>query len=329
MAETSALLRTFLYALDVWDDLEFESAYMDQPPFDTALSKIFAPESTYISNSHYAPAQKWAKAGYRLLQNSCSISQKISFAAIFPEKDKNSALFQLHFMLQNLQKNSEFIAIAHNDAGGKRLSKWLKEMGCENVDELTKYHCRAVRARVPETYSEIDAQDMYRGAHGLMTKAGIFGADKIDAGSALLLEALPEKLGGKIADFGCGYGYLAHALEDQATALYAYDNDARAIEATKANVPGASTIWWDLTEKPNDAPFDVIIMNPPFHEGKAESVALGQKMIETASLSLKKDGKLYMVANRHLPYEKILLQHFVSHKLLREEKGFKVYEAVK
>jgi 16S rRNA (guanine1207-N2)-methyltransferase len=51
-------------------------------------------------------------------------------------------------------------------------------------------------------------------------------------------------------------------------------------------------------------------MNPPFHEGHAAEPGLGQAMIKTASQALRAGGELLMVANRGLPYEPALGEHF-------------------
>ena len=42
---------------------------------------------------------------------------------------------------------------------------------------------------------------------GYVTRAGVFSADGIDRGSALLASRLPKDLKGRIADLGAGWGY--------------------------------------------------------------------------------------------------------------------------
>ena len=43
------------------------------------------------------------------------------------------------------------------------------------------------------------------------TAPGMFSHDRIDAGSRLLAECLPETAKGAAADFGAGWGYLVGA----------------------------------------------------------------------------------------------------------------------
>ena len=44
-------------------------------------------------------------------------------------------------------------------------------------------------------------------------------------------------------------------------------------------------------------------MNPPFHTRPRADPALGQAMIRKAAAALRRGGRLFMVANRQLPYE--------------------------
>ena len=76
-------------------------------------------------------------------------------------------------------------------------------------------------------------------------------------------------------------------------------------------------------------PYDWVIMNPPFHSGRAAEPALGQRFIEVASSTLPRGGRLLMVANRNLPYEQILEKTFRRVEKLSERDGFKVFEANK
>jgi 16S rRNA (guanine1207-N2)-methyltransferase len=153
---------------------------------------------------------------------------------------------------------------------------------------------------------------------------GLFGWDKIDPGSRLLLEHLPSDIAGKVADFGCGYGYLSVQLEqryDAIQAIDAFDVDARAVTCCKRN--GGEKIhplWQDIRTLPESRRYDAIIMNPPFHAGKTEIQALGISFIHKAWRCLKPGGRLFLVANRHLAYE----QTVPGLTLIVEAEGYKV-----
>ena len=88
-------------------------------------------------------------------------------------------------------------------------------------------------------------------------------------------------------------------------------------------------LWADLTQLQSLTPLDFIIMNPPFHQNKESDVAIGKAFIETAHASLKPSGRLFIVANAHLPYEQILCGAFSDVEKLHEGQGFKVFVSVK
>ena len=89
------------------------------------------------------------------------------------------------------------------------------------------------------------------------------------------------------------------------------------------NIP-ARFFWFDLTaETPRDH-YDLIVMNPPFHEGHAADHSLGAGMIRMAAKSLKSGGRLLMVANRGLPYEPVLKDAFKESGEVCRNARFKV-----
>ena len=51
--------------------------------------------------------------------------------------------------------------------------------------------------------------------------------------------------------------------------------------------------------------------------------------ITAAGRMLRRSGTLYLVANRHMPYEEVLRAAFRSVKPLADEAGYKVFEARK
>ena len=162
-----------------------------------------------------------------------------------------------------------------------------------------------------------------------LSQPGIFSWDRVDDGSALLARHLPGDLSGQVADFGCGWGYLAREILGRCkdvVCIDLIDAEYLALEAARANVTDerASFHWLDLrTEAPPGA-YDAIVCNPPFHTGRAATPALGQGVIEAAVCALKPGGRLLMVANRGLPYEFILRERCAFFEILADNNKFRV-----
>ena len=74
-------------------------------------------------------------------------------------------------------------------------------------------------------------------------------------------------------------------------------------------------------------PYDAVIMNPPFHQGRAAEPDLGVGFIAAAARILKPQGRLTLVANRQLPYEAALEAGFRRWATLGEAGGYKLLEA--
>ena len=65
-------------------------------------------------------------------------------------------------------------------------------------------------------------------------------------------------------------------------------------------------------------------MNPPFHDGRDADPLLGIKFITQAAASLRTGGELWLVANKHLPYENLMRDCFEETRTVIEKDGFKV-----
>lgn len=160
------------------------------------------------------------------------------------------------------------------------------------------------------------------------TAPGMFSFDRIDAGSRLLGENLPAGISGHVADFCAGWGFLAAGLANRFSdikSLDLYEADFEALEAARRNVPQASGFFWqDLIGEPVERRYDWIVMNPPFHQGRAAEPDIGRRLIETAAKALKPGGRLVMVANRQLPYELVLSSAFSSSQEIARDNRFKV-----
>ena len=242
----------------------------------------------------------------------------------------------LALALRALKVGGRLDVMAPKDKGGSRLKKELEAFGAE-VGESAKAHHRRCVVIKGEGLTGLDAA-IEAGAQRLVpgleawSQPGVFAWDRIDPGSALLAQTLPP-LKGAGAGLGCGYGALATGAlrAPQVTSLGLYDLDRRAVEAARRNVedPRVTIEWADVRTLPTEGSLDFVITNPPFHDGGAEDKRLGQTFIRQAAGLLKKGGTLWLVANRHLPYEAELNEAFKRVRMVADTGGYKVFEAVK
>ncbi|KAJ54872.1 hypothetical protein ACMU_14000 [Actibacterium mucosum KCTC 23349] len=167
---------------------------------------------------------------------------------------------------------------------------------------------------------------------GHITAPGVFSADGVDPASALLADALPDGLKGTAADFGAGWGFLSGALMSKAPAITHLDlieADHASLECARRNVtdPRAAFHWADATRPDPKARYDVIISNPPFHTSRAADPALGRAFLSAAARALAPSGQFWLVANRHLPYERDLATLFANVEERPGSPAFKLFVA--
>ena len=170
-------------------------------------------------------------------------------------------------------------------------------------------------------------------APGFVTRPGVFSADGVDPGSALLSANLPAGLKGKGADLGAGWGWLsAEVLKSPAVKeLHLVEAEAEALACARANVtdPRAQFHWADATQFHPGNALDFVVTNPPFHQGRAADPALGAAFIRAAQRLLQPQGQLWLVANRTLPYEDVLSAAFAEVRAVALGQGFKVLAAAR
>ncbi len=164
---------------------------------------------------------------------------------------------------------------------------------------------------------------------GFWTAPGVFSADGVDLASALLADVLPEKLGVQVADLGAGWGFLsAHVLtREDVEAVHLVEAGHMALECARHNVTDtrAQFHWADATTWEPPHRMDTVVMNPPFHTTRAAEPAIGQAFVAAAARVLTANGTLWMVANRHLPYEAELKKRFADVEEIGGDARFKLF----
>lgn len=244
--------------------------------------------------------------------------------------------YTLALALRALKVGGRLDVMAPKDKGGSRLGKELKGFGLEVGETAKAHHRRCVVIR-PETIEGLDAAiaaGALQQVEGLeaWSQPGVFAWDRVDPGTALLAGVMPP-LKGAGADLGCGFGALSLVAlrSPTVTSLRLIDLDRRAVAAARKNVedPRATFEWADVRTLPTAGELNFIISNPPFHDGGTEDRRLGQNFIRQAAALLKTGGVAWLVANRHLPYEAELNAAFKRVRMVADQGGYKIFEAVK
>lgn len=198
-------------------------------------------------------------------------------------------------------------------------------------EAVTKAHGKLFVLTSPPDLSDWLAPEPTAAQDGFLTAPGVFSADRPDPASALLAAALPAKLPPRLADLGAGWGYLARAImsRDGVKSLDMVEADRTALDCAIANVPDprAHAHWADALSWKPASPLDGVVMNPPFHTGRSAEASLGQGFIRAAARVLSPRGQLWLVANRHLPYEKTLSECFREVAEIGGTEAFKLMHA--
>lgn len=196
---------------------------------------------------------------------------------------------------------------------------------------LTKAHGRLFWFASSDAFADWAMPAPAIGPEGFLTLPGVFSEGGIDPGSALLAAALPARLPARMADLGAGWGYLAPAVLSRSgvESLDLIEAEALSLDCARLNVtdPRVQFHWADATAFTPAAPYGGIVMNPPFHAGRAADPALGRAFIAAAARMLTRDGQLWMVANRHLPYEAALTAAFRDVTEIGGDRSFKLIHA--
>lgn len=167
------------------------------------------------------------------------------------------------------------------------------------------------------------------------SKPGIYGWQKIDAGSAFLVEHLDAVWPtppGRVLDLGCGYGYLTlcAARRWPDAAFTATDNNIVAVEAARRNLQAlAASVHCSDAGAGLDGGFDALLCNPPFHQGFEVEGALTRRFLAAAARLLAPGGRALFVVNQFIPLERLAGDHFRQVEQVARNRSFKLVTVVR
>lgn len=168
----------------------------------------------------------------------------------------------------------------------------------------------------------------------IFSKPGLFGWEKIDRGSQLLMTSAEELFAQHsypraTLDLGCGYGYLTLRTQHwpQLERRHATDNNAAAIACANVNFEQAGmavTVTADDCGGAIVDRFDCILCNPPFHQGFSVDSQLTDKFLRNSAQRLITGGVALFVVNQFIGLEKKATEYFTRCVALASDGQFKV-----
>ena len=262
----------------------------------------------------------------------------------FP-KSKDELAFTLAMIAPYLQADAKIMLVGEKKGGVQSSPKLTQHFltSCQKIDAAR--HCLLFGGILKTNESEnktFTIDDWYKKYQinisgielTIASLPGVFSQKKLDVGTALLLNNLPEKMQGKVLDFGCGAGVISCFIGKKFsnTDLSLLDVSALAIASAKKTLSlnglSGNVFASNSLSKVNDT-YQHIVSNPPFHQGTktsyqaTEDFLRGIKKHLTSTKDIKSD--ITIVANSFLQYLPIMQQNIGRTETIATKQGFNIY----
>lgn len=182
--------------------------------------------------------------------------------------------------------------------GSLELTKGKNQLVCAAISKASKSNIEA-EFLDDQNYMEQAEVSLPLVVGGLVvaqkfwSKPGAYGWNKIDKGSQFLAEVLQSRfesfIGKTVLDLGCGYGYLSMVANCfKAERVISTDNCAAALSSVAKNMQNSNSLViasdaGDLV----DEGVDLILCNPPFHQGFSMNAELHHKFLSNTKRLLR------------------------------------------
>jgi 16S rRNA (guanine1207-N2)-methyltransferase len=162
---------------------------------------------------------------------------------------------------------------------------------------------------------------------------GVFSYDRVDAGTRLLLEHLGRAAGARVLDLGCGYGAIGLQVARMGAAqvdmvdanIYAVAAAQRTINAY--GLTNARAVAADVRDASFKRGYDLVVTNPPFHQGKVVDYDVAYEFIRYARDVIAPRGRFVLVTNNFIRYDAALRDLFGQVEQIGRNSSYRVWQA--
>ncbi|MCW8906559.1 MAG: methyltransferase [Sedimenticola sp.] len=170
----------------------------------------------------------------------------------------------------------------------------------------------------------------------LVNHANVFSRDRLDIGTRLFIQHIPTDPALRdIVDLGCGNGVVGTlaARANPGASIHFLDESVMALASARATYRGAglanpaSFTLGDALGGLEQGSADLILCNPPFHQGQVVGDEIAWRMFSQSRRALRPGGELRIVGNRHLNYHVKLKRLFGNVKQVAANRKFVVLSA--
>lgn len=276
-----------------------------------------------------------------------------SAALIRLPKSKDALDFALHAAASVVSSGASLIVFGANDEGVRSAASHLEAVADEVATLVTRRHCRVLMGkRRAQIANHRDTLAAWRatGEITLLGKKrpwinypGVFAKGALDAGTALLLEHLPDLSGfgtpPRIVDFAAGTGVVAAAIRQRTptAAIDLIEIDTLSLAAARENIATAASAGPYGSAQPPETrfiagrsladargPYDLILSNPPIHDGVREHYGVLEALIGVAPEKLATGGELRIVVQRRVKASALIEAAFGRCDSIAETSQFRV-----
>lgn len=262
-----------------------------------------------------------------------SLEEPVAAAIVVASRARRRLACLLQLAASRIVPGGSVTLVASNTGAGGSFAELAVLGAIERLEPKAHHRVGRVAVPSPPAFTIEDWRTQARiatpvGELTLVWYPGVFAEGHLDPASELLLEHLPAEAGSSL-DIGTGCGVLLAALAMRSQVAAGSEIDHFAALATRetlhANGLDAEVAIGALPDVPETG-FDLVVSNPPFHAGARTTTATANTLLRAGFETLSRDGVMLVVANRFLPYDRVL-EPLGAVDVLAEDSRYRIWRA--